>query len=345
MKYDLIILGGGPAGYHAASLAVKGGLSTLLIEESNVGGVCLNAGCVPSKSFLHVSNLIKQINSMGDVIDVGNVKINHKEVVREKSQLVNNIRNALKRQLINANVNIFSGKGLIKGRYEGLFQVEAEGEIYTTERILISTGSEAIIPDISGIREALHAGIAVTNQEVFDIDEIGDSLIFIGGGNISLELASYYSALGIRVSILERKPKLLEEFDSDITDLLVNRIRREGIEVELNCEITDIKGNSIVYCSEGEEKKISADRIVVCAGRKARISDIGLESIEVDINNGRILVDENGQTNISGIYAAGDVTSSPMLAHVAYREAEICIGHMSSIQIRSLPVWDIRKKS
>ena len=327
--YDLIILGGGPAGYLAAERAGHGGLKTLLIEKRAVGGVCLNEGCVPSKTLLHSAKLFdyaKHGESYG--ITVSGAAIDQKAVIARKNKIVRNLVAGVKAQLKDAHVTIKEGQGQILGREPGQVRVQVGEEIFTAPRLIVATGSEAIVPPIPGAREGLASGFVLTNREILALETIPESLVIVGGGVIGLEMASYFNSVGSKVTVIEMLDKIAGPTDREISAILQKNYEKKGVTFKLNAKVTGLPDGGVEFEAHGQPQRIAAERVLLSIGRRPVTAGFGLETLGVLVENGHIVVDEQGQTNVPGVYAAGDVNGVWMLAHAAYREAEVIVNNL-----------------
>lgn len=329
MVYDLIVIGGGPAGYLAAERAGHEGLNTLLIEKRFIGGVCLNEGCIPSKALLY-SAKVYDYAKHGEKYGVAaeNVTFNHEKVIERKNKVVKTLVTGIKAKLKKNKVTVVEGFGEIAGKNAEGYEVKANNETYTGKRLLIATGSMPVIPPITGIEEGIEKGYVLTNREILDIKSVPSSLVIVGGGVIGLEMASYFNSAGSKVTIIEMLDHIAGYTDREIAEILMKNYQKKGIDFKLNSKVVEIKDGSVVYESMGEKHAAGAEKVLMSIGRSPVVDGIGLEKIGVEIERGRIKVDERGKTNVPGVYAAGDVNGYSMLAHTAYREAEVCINNM-----------------
>jgi dihydrolipoamide dehydrogenase len=329
MSYDLIVIGGGPAGYLGALRAAGEGLNTLLIEGRRVGGVCLNEGCIPSKTLLH-SAKIYDYTRFSDKYGVTakEVEYDHAKVIKRKNKVVRTLVAGINSQLKAAKVNLVTGYGRIEGRNSQGYVVRVGDDTYTGSRLLIATGSQPIIPPIPGVKEGIEKGIVLTNREILDLEEVPKSLVIVGGGVIGLEMASYYNSAGSQVTVIEMLDHIGGETDREISQILLKNYKAKGIDFKLEAGVVSIDGNKVVYKSQGQETVLETDKILMSVGRRPVTEDLGLETIGVEVENGRIKTDETGLTNIPNVYAAGDVNGKSLLAHTAYREAEVCVNNM-----------------
>lgn len=329
MDYDLIILGGGPAGYLAGERAGAAGLKTLVIEKAHLGGVCLNEGCIPSKTLLH-SAKVYDYATKGEKYGVQSEKVvyDHQTVVNRKNEVVKALVSGVEVQLKHCETDVVKGLGRILGQVDGLFEIQVDAATYRGKRLLIATGSQALMPPIPGLQEAYQSGFAMTNREVLDLNEIPDRLVVIGGGVIGLEMASYFNSVGSDVTVIEMMEKIAGPNDDEISNILLNNYKRKGIRFELGSRVTQFEKDGLLYEKSGEIFSIKAGKVLVSIGRRPVIQGYGLENIGVYTENGHIKVDPYGRTNVVNVYAAGDVNGQSMLAHTAYREAEVAVNHM-----------------
>lgn len=329
MVYDLIIIGGGPAGYLAAERAGHEGLSVLLIEKRMVGGVCLNEGCIPSKALLYSAKIYdnaKHGQKYG--VTAENVVLNHEAVIKRKDKVVNTLVAGVKGKLRKNHVELVEGVAVISGRNTEAFEIKVGEKIYSGKRLLIATGSIPVIPSIPGVKESMANGFALTNREILELKEVPGSLVIVGGGVIGLEMASYYNSAGSKVTVVEMLDHIAGATDREIAEILMKNYQKKGIEFKLNARVTEIKDGTVVYESGGETATVKADKVLLSIGRRPATAELGLERIGVETEGGRIKTDERGRTNVAEVYAAGDVNGVSMLAHTAYREAEVCINNI-----------------
>lgn len=329
MIYDLIILGGGPAGYLAAERAGHAGLDTLLIEKRFVGGVCLNEGCIPSKALLYSAKIYDSVKHGGKYgITADNVTFNHQTVMERKNKVVKTLVSGIKSKLKSNKVTLLEAMGEITGKNADGYEVKAGDAKYIGKRLLIATGSMPVIPPITGVKEGVEKGYVLTNREILDIKNIPSSLVIVGGGVIGLEMASYFNSAGSKVTVIEMLDHIAGSTDGQISEILLKNYKKKGVEFKLSCKVVEIREGSVDYESEGQTYTIEAEKVLMSIGRRPVTSGIGLETIGVELERGSIKVDARGKTNIPEVYAAGDVNGTSMLAHTAYREAEVCINNI-----------------
>ena len=349
MMYDLAILGGGPAGYVAAGRAGAAGLSVVLFEKKELGGVCLNEGCIPTKTLLYSAKVYDYARHSAQYgVSVPEAAVDIPAVFKRKEKVVKKLVGGVRVQMRNANVEVVRETAVITGRgaSEGFTLLSGEAQ-YEARNILICTGSEAVVPPIPGLREGL-GGVVVTNREILSLAEKPQRLVVIGGGVIGMEFASFFNSIGTQVTVVEMLPKILGPMDDEISAMLQAQYAKKGVEFHLSCKVTAVEGNEVVYeTPEGEVCRVAGDRILVSVGRRAQLQGIGLESIGVELAlnpAGRpygIKVDAQMRTSVPGVYAAGDVTGFSMLAHTASREGEVAVntilGQQDAMRYNAIP--------
>ena len=331
---DLAIIGGGPGGYVAAERAGAAGLLTVLFEKRELGGVCLNEGCIPTKTLLYSAKVYNYAVHGGDYgVSVEGASYDYGKIVGRKDKVVKKLVGGVKAKMKGAGVKVVKGDAVIEGRSAEGITVRCGEESYTVRNLLICAGSEAMVPPIPGLKEA--GDVIVTNREILALKEQPKELVVIGGGVIGMEFAAFYNTLGTKVTVVEMLPKILGPLDDEISTSLQAVYAKRGIQFNLRCKVTGIEGNTVVYEDpDGKVCRVSGDKILVSVGRRANISGYGLESLGVEmlLNRGGkpcgIKVDDRMRTNVPGVYAAGDVTGFSMLAHTASREGEVAVNNI-----------------
>ena len=331
---DLAIIGGGPGGYVAAERAGAAGLQTVLFEKRELGGVCLNEGCIPTKTLLYSAKVYNYAVHGGDYgVSVEGASYDYGKIVGRKDKVVKKLVGGVKAKMKGAGVKVVKGDAVIEGRSAEGITVRCGEESYTVRNLLICAGSEAMVPPIPGLKEA--GDVIVTNREILALKEQPKELVVIGGGVIGMEFAAFYNTLGTKVTVVEMLPKILGPLDDEISASLQAVYAKRGIQFNLRCKVTGIEGNTVVYEDpDGKVCRVSGDKILVSVGRRANISGYGLESLGVEmlLNRGGkpcgIKVDDKMRTNVPGVYAAGDVTGFSMLAHTASREGEVAVNNI-----------------
>ncbi|MDR0928724.1 MAG: dihydrolipoyl dehydrogenase [Oscillospiraceae bacterium] len=328
--FDLIIIGGGPAGYLAGERAGAAGLSAAVIEKRALGGVCLNEGCIPSKAFLH-SAKVYDYALHGDKYGVTaeDVAIDHAKVVKRKNKVVKLLVAGVAAGLKRHGAQVIKGEAVITGKTpEGLFAVRVGDAEYAAEKLLIATGSVPVVPPIPGVKEGLESGFVLTNREILDMTEVPGELVVIGGGVVGLEMACYFATIGCKVTVIEMLEKIAGATDAEISRILQKNLEKKGVSFRLGCKVTAVEAGAVTYEAQGQSQRVPAGKVLLSIGRKAFTEGLGLEALGVNIERGAIVTDAQMRTNVPGIYAAGDVNGRSMLAHTAYRESEVAIHGM-----------------
>ena len=328
-QYDLIVIGGGPAGYLGAERAAHAGLKTLLFEMRSLGGVCLNEGCIPSKALLNSAKMYEHaLHSAPYGVKCENVTIDQKAVVARRGRVVKMLVNGVKGKMRGAGVKVVMEQATIQGKGADGFIVSAAGKEYTASKLMIASGSSAAVPPIPGVRENL-GNFVLTNREVLELPEIPGQFVVIGGGVIGLEMAAYYAAVGAKVTVVEMLDHIAGPTDRQISSMLQKEMEAKGVTFLLGHKCLSVEPGKVnVESPDGKQLAIPADKVLLSIGRSANTQGIGLESIGVNFERRGIKTDMFGRTNVEGVYAVGDVNGHHMLAHTAYREAEVAVNHM-----------------
>lgn len=324
-----MVIGGGPGGYDAAERAGENGLKVVLFEKRALGGVCLNEGCIPTKTFLNSAKIYSH-TLHGDRYGViaKDVAIDHAKVVKRKDKVVKTLVAGVGMKMKQNNVTVISGSAQITGRSDDGFTVEAGGEVFTAPKLIVATGSEPVIPPIPGLKEGLESGFVMTSREILDIKQLPGSLAVIGGGVIGLEMACYFATVGVKVTVIEMLDRIAGNTDIDISSALMKIYQNEGMEFYLSSKVTSIGNDSVTFEKDGNEQTVTAEAVLLSAGRRPSTKGVGLETIGVHTERGATVTDEFMRTNVAGVYAVGDVNGISMLAHTAYREADVAVNHI-----------------
>ena len=342
-KYDLVVIGAGPAGYVAAIKAAQLGAKTAIIEKDFFGGTCLNIGCIPTKTLIHDAELVRNIRNAGQRgIKVNKPEVDIKKIMQNKNEVVKKLSQGIHGLLISNGVEIFEGLGVVKENNIieiSLKNADEDLKSIEYEKLIIASGSKPIIPKIKGIEEN---GI-YSSSDLINTDEIPEHLLIIGGGAIGCEFATIYKAFGSKVTIVEAMPRLLVNFEKTLSLLMTKSLKAQGIEVRTKSKVESIKrtGNyyEVIVESLGETEKIPVDRVLYSIGREPNLK--GFEILKLEQENGFIKVDETYKTSVDNVYAGGDVTGFKMLAHVAFAMgktiAENVMGANNKLDLTNVP--------
>ncbi|MEG0646900.1 MAG: dihydrolipoyl dehydrogenase [Bacteroides sp.] len=343
MKYQLIIIGGGPAGYTAAEAAGKAGLSVLLIEKQNLGGVCLNEGCIPTKTLLYSAKTYDGARHASKyAVTVSEVSFDLPKIIARKAKVVRKLVLGVKAKLTAHNVTILAGEAQIVDKNH----VTCAGEVYECENLLLCTGSETFVPPIPGVQTVDYW----THREALDSKELPESLVVVGGGVIGMEFASFFNSLGVDVTVVEMMDEILGGMDKELSALLRADYAKRGIKFLLSTKVISIaqttdesvQGVVVHYENTDGVGSVAAQRLLMSVGRRPVTKGFGLENLNLQLTErGTIRVDEQMQSSVSGVYVCGDLTGFSLLAHTAVREAEVAvhtiIGKEDAMSYRAIP--------
>ena len=343
MAYDLLIIGGGPAGYRAAERAGHKGMSVVLFEGRSLGGVCLNEGCMPTKTLLYSAKIYDYAKGGGEKYGVTatGAKIDHAKVVERKDKVVKTLVSGVAMQMKGAKVTVVSANAKVAGKNAEGFVVTADGKEYVGKKLIIASGSVAAVPPIPGLKESVAAGISLTNREILDLKEVPKKLIVLGGGVIGLEMASYFNSIGSEVTVVEMMDRIGGPTDPEISECLKGLYEKKGVKFMLQTKAVAVNGGKLSIENKDGKAEIEADKILVAVGRRPNTADMGYETIGLYMERGAVKTDDEMKTNVAGVFAVGDVNGKSMLAHTAYREAEVAVniiaGEKDRMEYNAIP--------
>lgn len=320
MKTDLIIIGSGPGGYNTACHAAKNGLNTVIFEDRQAGGTCLNRGCIPTKTLCHEADMIEAVAAMTG----SRPETDLSKAMNRKEHVTGQLREGVETLMKSPGITFVKEHASFKDAHT----VVAGGEEYTADNIIIATGSESKMPPIEGINEE---GV-VTSTELLNLEKMPNHLCIIGAGVIGMEFASVFKSFGSNVTVIEFLKECLPAIDSDIAKRMRKVMERRGIEFYMQSAVKSInrKGDKLMVCFDKKNKpqEVEADIVLVATGRKPNIDGLGLENTGINFDSKGIKVDDNMLTNIRGVYAIGDVNGRAMLAHAATAQGIRSVNHI-----------------
>ncbi len=324
---ETLIIGGGPGGYVAAIRAAQLGESVTLVEKDELGGTCLNRGCIPSKTLLHSAELYDNaLNGSDCGVICEDVFLDWEKVQRRRADIVATLVGGI-RGLMRANkIRVIQGTATFIGEKE----ISVNDEIIKADKIIIASGSVPVIPRIPGVAES---SACIDSTDCLELDHIPESLVVVGGGVIGVELGYAYASFGSKVTILEKMPGILMGMDGELTAMLAKQLKNKGIKIYTECQVMSVEdcdGGAIVHTTyEGKDMDVQAEKVLLCVGRKPEISQLGLENTSIVVENGHIKTSADLQTNVPGVYAIGDCTGKSMLAHAAMVMGEMAADNVA----------------
>lgn len=334
------VIGGGPAGYVAAIRSAQLGAHVILVEENEIGGSCLNRGCIPTKALLKSTEIATNIkDSKGYGFLSSLESINWQTAVNRKDKVVKNLKSGLEHLLIANKIEIIRGKAEILKERTVLVESENESSIINCEKLIITTGAIPLVPPIPGIELE---GV-VTSNEALDLEELPRKIIIIGAGVIGLEFATMFNEAGSKVTIVELQDRIAPNEDAEIAAELLKSMKRKGITFKLSACVNEIvkvnESLTVFYTQNGNNSSLECDKVLVAIGR--RLNTDAFKNLDILMEKGAIAVNDNMETNIEDVYAAGDITGGKLLAHLAFMEgrvaAENAMGMKSKVNRAAVP--------
>lgn len=326
MKYDLAIIGGGPAGYTAAERAGAEGLSVVLFEKNALGGVCLNEGCIPTKTLLYAAKVYDTARHAAKYgIKAEAVSFDFSRIMARKNKIVKKLTAGIRMKMTENGVAVVSAHAEIKGCSEdGSLVIASAGETYEAANLLLCTGSETVVPPIPGLAETAYW----TSREALSSKELPASLVVIGGGVIGMEFASFFNSLGTEVSVVEMTDEILGGMDRELSSLLREEYARRGVKFFLGHKVVAVGNGEVTILKDGEQTVLHSEKVLLSVGRRPVTTGFGLETLSLDMYRSGVSVNRFMQTSFPHVYAAGDITGFSLLAHTAVREAEVAVAHI-----------------
>ena len=328
-KYDLAVIGGGPGGYVAAIKGAQLGMKTLLFEKENLGGVCLNKGCIPTKTLLHSAQMLSQTRHWQELgLSCGQVGFDMEAMIRRKEAVVDNMRQGIAGLLKANKVQVINAAASVRADQ----LIEAEGVEYEAENIIVATGSRPLLPPVPG----LDLPDVVTSDDMLE-GAFYKELLIIGGGVIGMEFACLYQALGCKVTVVEAMDRLLPTLDRELGQNLSMIMKKRGVEIHTSCRVQRIEksenGLRCIYTCKDKEEQTEAEGILVAIGRKGCWENVF--GTDIPIEGGRIVVDEHHRTAMPHVYAIGDVAAGDIqLAHAASAAAIAVVCHIAGVPMQ-----------
>ncbi len=329
-EFDLVVIGSGPGGYQSAIRAAQLKAKVAVIEKADIGGVCLNSGCIPTKTLIASAEFMSGLKKAKEFgIEISGAKLDFSAVSARKGKIVKKLQLGIG--------GILKGEaGFISGNDIKIYG-NPDTPMVSFKKCIIATGSKtALIPGIN-----IDGNIVVSSTELLNLTEVPESLLVIGGGVIGTEFGSLFNRLGSKVTIVEALPKILANQDEDVSNAMTLSLKKKGAEILTSAKLLGVKGNTAEVETPEGKKQISAAKILICVGRKASYEGLGLENAGVVLENGKIKVNEKMETSAKNIYAVGDATGKYLLAYVASAEgitaAENACGIVTEMDYKVIP--------
>lgn len=326
MKCQLAIIGGGPAGYTAAEAAGKAGLNVVLFEKNKLGGVCLNEGCIPTKTLLYSAKVYDCVNQASKyATNISEASINLEKIVARKSKIIRKLMLGIKAKLTAQHVTVVTGKADIVDAQT----IICNDEVYKCEKLILCTGSQAFVPSIPGLETIPYW----THRDALDNKEIPQSLTIVGGGVIGMEFASFFNSLGVQVTVIEMLNEIVGGIDREIASLLRSDYAKKGVKFLLDTKVIEViqeeTGIRVNYENAEGNGFIIGEKLLMSVGRYPVTNDFGLENLQLELTErNQIKVNEYLQSSIPSVYVCGDLNGKSLLAHTAVREAEVAVHHI-----------------
>lgn len=338
MKYDLLVVGTGPAGYVAAIRGAQLGMKTAVIERENLGGICLNWGCIPTKALLKSANVFEYIQHAGDYgISVASSKVDFGGMVKRSRDVANGMSKGIEFLMKKNKIDVINGTGKVKaGKKVDVTDDSSKVTEYSADHVIIATGARSrVLPNLQQDGKKI-----IGYREAMTLEKLPKKMVVVGSGAIGVEFAYFYNAIGCEVTIVEYMDRIVPVEDVDVSKALGRSFKKAGIKIMTNSEVTavDTKGRGCkvsVKTKKGEET-LSCDVVLSAVGITANIENIGLEDVGIATDRGRILVNDYYQTNIPGYYAIGDCIPGPALAHVGSAEGILAVEKIAGHDIEPL---------
>ncbi|EQB37912.1 hypothetical protein M948_04925 [Virgibacillus sp. CM-4] len=326
-KFDLAIVGAGPGGYVAAIRAAKEGKKVAIIEGRDLGGTCLNRGCIPSKTMLkhaEVLNQIKEADKYG--IQVSSFYYSLEQMVSRKNKVINQLKSGIQRLLKQSKITFYQGYGFVKEDKSITVKSEQEESKLSAEYIILANGSKPFVPELPGLGDIDYC----TSDTIFDIKELPEHLVIVGGGVIGLEIACIFNSMGTKIEIIEMADRILPTEDQDASAFLAKQLKKSGVKIHTETQISSFAkedgGTKVELKHKGKVQSTTTQHVLMCVGRIPNIT--GIEALSLEMNGKFVKTDSNLQTSVNGIYAIGDLIGGYQLAHAASNEGIKAVDHL-----------------
>ncbi len=321
-EYEITVIGGGPGGYVAAIKAAKEGKKTCIIERAHFGGVCLNEGCIPTKTLIKTANVFQEIKDAAEFaiegLDATKVRVSMAALQKRKAKVVSRLVGGVKALLKGNKVTAIEGSA----SFVDAHTVKVGDRTVTSETFIIATGSQALMP--SFIKQE-GANTILTSREALDLDSLPGSIAIIGGGVIGIEFAYLFNKLGCAVTVLELMDHILPMVDEEVSGMARKRLEKDGVTIHTGAKVHTVRDNAVLYELNGAQATVKADMVLMAVGRVPDAKGLNAEALGLAFDRAAIVTDDHLRTNVPHIYAIGDVNAKVMLAHTASHEGIVAV--------------------
>lgn len=328
-EFDLLVIGGGPAGYAGAIRAAQKGLKVALIEKRELGGTCLNRGCIPTKALFKAQEVLHLVRNAAQFgVKASYEGLDWEQVLKRKDQIVKRLTGGVSFLLRKAGAEVIRGTARFvdENRVE-IIRTDENTEVLKAKFIFLASGSKTFLPPIKGIELE---GV-IDSEEALSLPSLPKRLVVIGGGVIGMELACIFNTFGVEVEVIEMMPKILPPVDGEVTALLTEMVEKRGMKIHLKARVKEIRKENdlkVIFEKEGQEKEAEGNLVLIATGRKPLLEGLNIKPTGVKLENGAPKTDATMRTTTPHIYAIGDINGKHMLAHVAYKEAEVAVANL-----------------
>ena len=325
-SFDVIIVGGGPGGYVAAIKGGQLGLNVAVVEKDNVGGVCLNWGCIPTKTLLKsakVYETFKHASEYGIDVKDDSFAINFPAMIKRKDGVVRRLTGGVAGLLKKNGVTLLKGFGEVTSSTT----VKVGDEEHSAKHIILATGATPILPPLPGVKEGYERGFVLTSKEILDLKEQPKQLVIVGGGVIGQEFATIFNSIGTKVTIIERMDKILVPVDDEIRALFHKKMEKDGVTILTSASVTAVTDSGVTYEKDGQTVTVPADKVLMAVGMRPNVNSFS--TLNLAMEKSGVQVNEYMQTSTPNVYAIGDVIGKFMLAHVASHAGLVAIQHIA----------------